>query len=153
METLVIVSVGSGGAIKLEQELRNILIPSVAKSGKPSPLKSATAKDSCGPPPRKFFGAFNPPEPLFNKTEIAAESTCAVATSNKPSPLKSPATGLLGPWPTLMNVGPANTPAPFPGIKANVSRTWLAITRSTLPSPVKSPIVATELQPVLLLRV
>src|SRR4026207_202658 len=106
METLVIVRVESGGAITLEQELRNMLIPSVAKSGKLSPLKSATAKDSCGPPPRKFSGALNPPDPLFKRTEIAAESTYDVATSNKPSSLKSPVTRLLGPWPTLMNVGP-----------------------------------------------
>ena len=47
-ETLLIVRVGSDGAIVLEQELRNILIASVARSGKPSPLKSATARNSCG---------------------------------------------------------------------------------------------------------
>src|SRR5579863_900512 len=84
----------------------------VAKSWKPSPLKSPTAMElraELGPPEEGGItieyglpGAWvNPPEPFPSSTvTVGAGNVFAVARSGKPSPLKSPTTTATGCAPT-----------------------------------------------------
>ena len=83
----------------------SLLKLATARSGLPSPLKSATARESGPVPTAKVFwaakaGAVAPTAAVFSSTDTLLSVMLATARSGLPSPLKSPTASGWGPEPT-----------------------------------------------------
>ena len=108
------------GGVLLTQELSKIevlleLLFAVAKSGRPSRLKSLTATElSVLPPVAKLVAAPKLPAPLPNNTETVLTLRFATAKSGLPSRLKSPVVIPLGQEPVVKLVAAPKPPAPSP---------------------------------------
>src|SRR5687768_16201349 len=128
----------------------------ITRSGSPSSLKSP-ADTETGPLPTCIWVAVpNPPDPLFNSTEMFSEPLLAVTRSGAPSPLKSDDAIELGWVPTeYAAAGPKSGTVHATGVTVGVAvgspqvlrRTAtapvpaLGATRSGLPSSLTSPAV------------
>ena len=121
----------------------------VARSCRPSPLKSPTATDRGVLPVAGDAAAVNVPSPtlpvpLPSSTDTELALALAVARSCRPSPLKSPTATDCGPLPVAgeaaaVKVPSPMLPAPLPSSTDTVAALKLAVARSCRPSPLKSP--------------
>lgn len=119
-----------------------VLLPALAtaRSGMPSPLKSAvTIPIGSSPVGKLAAAAVNVPSPFPNSTVILLLSSLAIARSGMPSSLKSPTTIELPARLAGRLSASVNVPSPLPRSTAP-----FAVARSRMPSPLKSPVVMAD---------
>src|SRR5262249_28475137 len=121
----------------------------VARSSRPSPLKSPATIDSGRSPAAYGLAGWNVPSPLPRSTETPLDPELegspepAAAKRSRPAPLPTPATRLAGSCPDPDSTPGWNVPSPWPRntemSPESEREPELAVARSGRPSPLKSP--------------
>jgi hypothetical protein len=110
-----------------------------ARSGMPSPLKSATATEAGVVPTPKFVAMPKVPVPLPNRIDTVAELPFATARSTMVSPLKSPTATERGLAPTLKFVAGPKLAVSQPSALATPEATKINPAAST-PLAARNPV-------------